>query len=118
MLELIKRWAELEPERCRRQPTRYEVLLNGEWVAVDYILNTTAIVMMRDAIIQAAVQEAVAARKWIFSLYIYMPGRFHSILTVPGDKPGDMPWYVRQARGWVAAEVLLDSYVQALEAAR
>ena len=114
MLELLRRWDILQPERCRLWDNGdVEVMLGGK---LEMTANSVFVFDAQDhAFIQAAVQEAVGARNWIFSLCIYQPNRFHSIVTVPGDKPGDMPYHVRQARGDVAAQVLLGAYLQALE---
>ncbi len=117
MLELLRLWEKLEPGRCCFvRSMSVQIWLN------DGPQNVHISSCVGRAVIQAAVQEAIEARDWTATLYTTSSehkdysGRFHSMVTVPGDDPGDMPYHLRQARGDVAAQVLLDAYLQALEA--
>ena len=117
MGELLERWSKLEPDRCKRQPTRYEVLLNGQLFSTFFTMNTAAVMPDRDAIIQAATQEAIEAHDWNWEMS--KKGRepngkwqrFASVWPAYGNGKDSFAMSLESN-----AHALLTAYLQALEA--
>lgn len=70
LIELLKRWAELDPERCGWEDSCYSYFIHGwpliiiatEWTGSE--VSNPAISKKEIALLQAAIQEAIEARGW------------------------------------------------------
>lgn len=104
MRELLKRWAELEPDRCHLKKNIDGFTINsGKW----WDLLFTGNLPSEDGLmkVQYAVQQAIIARGWLLDL----------------DWDGTR-WEAWVNSGWAdrspnsAAEALLSAYLDAIEA--
>ena len=107
MIELLKQWSKLEPEKC--QPTEMDNLFrlsynlqNGHYINAGHLSNEIL------AIIQRCVQNAIIARKWPFDLSFGSYGYKAWIQAEFGN-----PAYAESAD---IVECLLSAYVKALKA--
>lgn len=118
MKNLLKRWAELEPQRCRFHKDGVAILMNAEWVFV------FATPFDSDMFVQYAVQQAIVARgglNWSIWFdfdeqaydeqgYTGFGGSQHSASVFTSGQR-----YVREGQ-ISAAEAILSAYLQAIEA--
>lgn len=107
MIELLKRWSEEEPERCKQNEMRNIFhlsfnLQNGHYIDTDHLTNEIL------AIIQRCVQNAIIARKWPFDLSFGSYGYKAWIQAEFGN-----PAYAESAD---IVECLLAAYIKALKA--
>lgn len=107
MIELLKQWSELEPERCRQSEMQNIFRLsynlqNGHYIDTNHLANEIL------AIIQRCVQNAIVARKWPFDLSFGSYGYKAWIQAEFGN-----PAYAESAD---IVECLLSAYVKALKA--
>lgn len=112
--ELLKRWSELEPERCKP----FELsLVDGTWVRLDGVWSTAWVPERASdrATIQTATQEAISDRRWRWRVGTDGPG-FEASITLDPDKA--INWHDTYASRETPAEALLAAYVKALEWAR
>jgi hypothetical protein len=125
MKELLSKWASLEKGRCRESdPGTYDVIVGGEFDAIlggawesvrepdeGWAARSTA---FQSALLQAAVQEAIAARSWDFDLSGSGYGPTYRAYVERVPSPVSEP-----ARDWwcyadTPAEALLQAYLTAL----
>lgn len=106
MKDLLQEWAELEPSRCKFEAWADNY---GHWVQQDIItvwVGPRASGGYKVEIIQHAVQQAIEARGWVWSL----------VMQHTGSK------YLASARGRLGrsddspAHALLSAYLQAIKA--
>lgn len=117
---LLRRWAELEPERCIAQD---DGDLTLEWQGhfnVDACSLRNGLDPWDTALVQGAVQEAIEARGWIWDLGTAPPrrgGNYPDCMHAAGvfRVRGDMD---HNACGPTPAAAILSAYLQALEAQR
>jgi hypothetical protein len=117
MQELLLRWGRLEPERCKYDVNHFLIELEG------FKHRVFTKVSPAEAIIQAAVQEAVTAGRWGYEVgNVFRPdsgdapaitGGADAIVHVSHDGDYSDEWYGRG--GSNAAEALLSAYLAALE---
>ena len=115
----LRRWSELEPERCKQtSPHDTEVCFDYQVaVASDMFFDVSSVSdPIAPSVIQSAVQSAIEARGWWFSLKAPLAGvrpDYRAIvssrerLVSPCDAEASNP-----------AEALLSAYIKALEAER
>lgn len=120
MKELLQRWAELEPERCRipgnsSTAEDQEVFIDE---AGHQIWNAQS--GLERGLVQIAVQEAIAARGWtirVESLYHAMDDSYIYDSIVFASN-GGFNWRSFGEESTMAAESLLSAYLKALEKAK
>lgn len=118
MTELLKRWAELEPQRCRPKPVGDpapgpHIVAAGTW------WSAGAFPDISPALVLVAVIEAIEARGWTCSLThnLVQPGTWRAIVwasTAP--LPGTRTYRPSRASDANPAAALLGAYLAALEA--
>lgn len=110
MRELLKRWAELEPDRCRQKLAEmalegFVFNLNDCWNLIHSKKANEADSLMR---IQWAVQQAIVARGWRWNLECYpLTGICEGMILI------SLSYVLR--RGDDPATALLTAYLAALE---
>jgi len=122
--DLIKRWSELEPERCRAyqgglsdldSPFMYSVLLTvgrrSGWVEIG--LMNTASSTSGLATLQYALQQAIVAHGFRLRLE-YLTERWEAVVSTRRDDRGFLPY----ENGDEPTIVILRSYVSCLESER
>jgi hypothetical protein len=120
MIELLKKWAEIEPERCRYRTYGDEFLVSvrGDFLPLEYAELSAD--LPREVIVQAAVQEAIEARGWRWMLRgtDLLPDTpiTHSA-TVYGELDGSKVGRqeMSQEFGDAAAKAILAAYLTALK---
>lgn len=126
MKELLLKWAELEPERCRYREEYggFEVALGclyeKEWVICYFTANS-----VWEAIVQAALQEAIVAKGWSFRIYpvrhyleshtfsACLKVKYSADVVIPEGNDNE---FLRTTLTATVAESLLSAYLQGLEA--
>lgn len=114
MKELLQRWSRLEPNRCRhyRGDDSLELFYGGSW---NRPFSLKHLIARNDmALIQAAVQEAIAARSWRWAGGSGFSGVDHSV-DIYGTRP-KLPWLANGRSEESFAAALLEAYLQALQA--
>lgn len=104
MRELLKRWAELEPELCKYLKDGVALPINGEWV---FIYTTP---FDGNMFIQWKVQQAIEARGWVFHLtpVHWRVGNFYEVIIVTPGRDGS-------SESENITEALLSAYLKALD---
>lgn len=122
MLELLKRWAALEKERCvfDDEIGTYRVIIGFDTTGskLSMRLYEPDSYALDRAAIQAAVQQATNARLWewqIAGFFYHGELMFNAVVNTDcnSDGSGDP---IKSAKGHNAAEALLSAYLTALEA--
>jgi hypothetical protein len=107
MTELLKRWSELEPERCEYQEETeyYHVMRNGRWA------KATIIATLDYDRIQGAVQEAINVHEWPWSVDCKSVEDEEYTASIIGGS-----FYAEEGSNDTPAAALLSAYLKALEA--
>lgn len=108
MKELLQRWSELEPDKCRHvkyleEFASFEVCIGKDWEHT-WGCETD----MSLAILQVAVQQALEARGWSYEQRCYGENKVGVIYPVKNN------WIIRH-ESKNHAESLLKAYIEGLE---
>lgn len=118
LVELLARWAELEPDRCGAVPPPPH--LAGDYRVRVKDENSWYLVECTPGILQAAVQEAIEARGWNWRLSrkgLQADGiTWQRFAEIWHPYESWRPIFVMRTE--TPAHTLLDAYVQTLEAGR
>lgn len=115
MKELLERWAELEPSRCKIEAWADNY---GHWVQQDIItvwVGPRASGGYKVEIIQHAVQQAIEARGWMWSICRLLAGSCGSEIATR-DMANLIVSVISSSVHKEPSEALLSAYIQALEA--
>lgn len=114
MRELLEKWAELEPLRCKpHNGFNCKLLMGSTWLPVHY----DADLVTEQPVILWSTIAAIVARSWEFDLENYGTNSDKFIANVFAIKPPIRSQYLAEDRA-NPAEALLSAYIQALEANR
>ncbi len=117
MLKLLERWGRLEPSRAQiagnnpKDRFSYMVAFGEYWTRVFWDIDGGN---HADAYVQAAVQEAIAARSWRWVGGSGYGGANHSV-HIYGALP-EAPWLANGRSDESFAKALLEAYLEALQA--
>ena len=110
--DLLKKWASLEPDKCRYDEEY------GEWRVVYHSVEDHVHYAGRldHARIQGAVQQCVESRGWLWRIY-HAQNRHRRFKPVPGRYTGqvDKPGVEFSAQATNAVDSLLTAYIMALD---
>lgn len=86
LFEQFEQWAELEPDNCRIFPSGDVVVFLSEDLQTVYDVNCTPSFSGPErAVLQAAVQEAIAAHGWLYKIENATDGQHYIQILKPGD---------------------------------
>ncbi|MBD2076333.1 hypothetical protein H6F86_21100 [Phormidium sp. FACHB-592] len=113
LLPVFEKWAALEPDRC--SVSRFDdgqvFTLSLDGNAVAWYLLPSALRVMEKAVLQACLQEAIAAHGWLYKIENATDGQ-HYVQVL---KPKNHAYFTGQHAE--PATALLLAYLQALEVA-
>jgi hypothetical protein len=111
--ELLERWSTVEPTRCRLaayKPSGHSVFFSGNWWWTRRVSGGDDRAFLEHNI-QAAIQEAITARRLHLELNLFEDGSA-AVTLYRGFFEGQL---VSSSDGGTVAEVLLNAYLRALE---
>lgn len=115
LLAQFQLWAELEPGRCNVNDGQLNIKVDGYWQRLIFHAEPYAFPLVSQAIVQAAVQEAIAVKGWDMTLH-FTAGTDGEAIGYTGEVDTTLAhlfWQVFHAEPAIA---LLFAYLSALQA--